>query len=425
MGHRLIWLVAALGTTASARVWQVPDDYARIGEAIDVAEDGDRIEIAPGTYFETGLNCQGKAITLTGLDPLDPTTVQSTVVDGSESGRILELINGEGAETRIEGLTFAHGRAMGAAIYCESTSPTIRNCLLLDNAAKGQSWNYAGGIYCRGGAPQVEGCWFLRNRADWGGGLRIAEGSTARISGCVFSGNQVLFDGAGIDVFEAEPTVEDCLFADNHAGYGGAIYWAKSPQGRISRSQFRGNTANWGGGVYLSVSSPEISNSLFVDNDANWGGALHAFSSSPTIRYCTISGNSARDAGGAIYVWGNGSQVSVTGSILWGDAPREIRARLGNHVFCTYSDIQGGRAGEGNIETDPQFTEYAGISHLLAPASPAIDSGPAGETDAIIWPGFYPNSLLADMGVYGGPGAELPGGAAISQQALAVPGSIP
>ncbi len=426
MKHRTLWLLLiTCSATASARVWQVPAEIAKIDDAIEAAADGDTVEVAVGTYFEWGISGRGKAITLTGSNAEDPTVVRNTVVDGAGNGSILQFTDGEGSATRVEGLTFAHGRGMGAGIYCEDASPTIRSCLFLANSAKGQTWNYAGGVYCRGGSAQIEGCWFIGNRADWGGGMRIAEGATAQVRACLFRDNQVLFDGAGIDVFEAEPVIEDCLFDANRAGYGGAIYWAKSPVGRIARCQFLGNSANWGGAVYISVSAPQIVNSLFVDNDAKWGGAVHAFSSSPALRYCTFTGNHARDAGGAIYVWGNGSEVTVTGTILWGDEPREIRTRLGNHVTCTYSDIDGGRAGEGNLAVDPLLIDHAGILRLLAPGSACIDAGPPGESDALPWPDFYPNGSAADMGAYGGPEAQLPGRRAFSPQPLELPRSIP
>ncbi|MAE69436.1 MAG: hypothetical protein CME06_03085 [Gemmatimonadetes bacterium] len=397
-------LPLSLGSTRATTI-DVPGDYALIQDAIIATSDGDTVLVAPGTYFESEISLLGRGIVMMGTDPDDQAVVQSTVIDAQTMGIVLRADQGEGAATRIEGLTLTRGRGTGGGVYCEGTSPTIDRCLILRNSSTGQTWNYCGGIYCVGGAPSVLRSYLVENSADWGGAIRISDGSTAKVSDCAFIGNSVRFDGAGIDVFEAEPSIEGCVFLDNSSGYGGAIYWAKSPNGTIRNSVFAGNSANWGGAIYISVSNPTIQNCLFRGNNANWGGAVHVFSGSPEINYCTMNENSARDAGGAIYAWGTGSNVAVTGSILWNDTPREIRVRLGNHVSCTYSDIQRGRSGEGNIDADPLFTEYLEWTQVLAPGSPCIDAGPLGEQDGIPWPGYYPNGPAADMGAYGGEGA--------------------
>ncbi len=401
----VLTLAPASICAAPAATIDVPADHASIQEAIAVASDGDTVLVAPGTYLESEISLLGRALVLKGHDASDPATVRSTVIDAQRGGVVLRAVTGEGPDTRIEGLTLTGGLGNGAGMYCAATSPTIDRCLILDNASTGGGWNYGGGIHCAGGAATIEGCYLVGNTADWGGALRISEGAKVEVRDCVFMNNSVVFDGAGVDVFESEATIEGSFFLNNHSGYGGAIYWAKSPRGTIRNCRFESNDANWGGGIYISVSAPLIESCLFIGNYANWGGAVHVFNSSPEIRYCTMTENRARDAGGAIYAWGTSSDVSVIGSILWNDQPREIRVRLGNHVRCSYSDIQRGRSGEGNIDSDPRFIDYQSWTHLLAPGSPCIDAGPPAEQDGIAWPPFYPNGALADMGAYGGPGA--------------------
>ncbi|MEW6607183.1 MAG: choice-of-anchor Q domain-containing protein [bacterium] len=104
---------------------------------------------------------------------------------------------------------------------------------------------------------------------------------------------------------------------------------------------------------------------------ADYGGGIFCYYySSPTITNCTISGNSADCSGGGICCYS--VSPTVVNSILWGDTPDEIYLS-DSSIDITYSDIQGGYAGEGNIDADPLFVG-AGDYHLT-PDSPCIDTG--------------------------------------------------
>jgi len=93
--------------------------------------------------------------------------------------------------------------------------------------------------------------------------------------------------------------------------------------------------------------------------------------------------------------------------VLWGNEPDQVGGHLyGNMTSC---DVEGGYAGEGNIDADPLFTSYGGFDYLLAPDSPCVDSGDPAIEDGISdwhprWPAWFPNAPRSDMGAYGGPG---------------------
>ena len=177
----------------------------------------------------------------------------------------------------------------------------------------------------------------------------------------------------------SNPTVKNCTFNGNTAGSGGGM-GNESSNLTVSNCIFSNNTsANLGGGMYNYDSSPIVTNSSFIGNSASFagGGMCNLTSGSPTVSNCTFSGNSAGNRGGGI---GNfESDPFVTNCILWGDTPDEIWLASGT-VVITYSDVQGGWIGTGNINSAPCFVDANNpdpnlSNYRLSPESPCIDAG--------------------------------------------------
>ncbi len=103
---------------------------------------------------------------------------------------------------------------------------------------------------------------------------------------------------------------------------------------------------------------------------------------------------------------GGGGRGTVINTIIFDSDTASVYLDSLSTTALTYSDIESGWTGEGNIDTDPLFVPYGGMDHLLAPASPCIDAGDPLEEDGIDWPMWYPNGPRADMGAFGGPGAD-------------------
>jgi len=67
-----------------------PADFNNIQAAIIDANDGDTVEIQPGTYTGPGnrdIDFLGKAITVRSTNPTDPETIAQTTIDCNNSGR--------------------------------------------------------------------------------------------------------------------------------------------------------------------------------------------------------------------------------------------------------------------------------------------------------------------------------------------------
>ena len=93
-------------------------------------------------------------------------------------------------------------------------------------------------------------------------------------------------------------------------------------------------------------------------NSANsFGGAIFNYTSGPILTNCTFSANSA--ANGVAITCDSGEHhlhrtLKLTNSILW-DGGNEIWKNDTSIIDVTYTNIQGGFPGEGNIDVDPLF----------------------------------------------------------------------
>jgi hypothetical protein len=192
-------------------------------------------------------------------------------------------------------------------------------------------------------------------------------GGSPKVTNCTFSGNEALINGGGMHNYHSNPTVSNCIFIGNSAtstyfdsGGGGMYNEGGSPT--VSNCIFIGNSAtgtnvyNGGGGMYNNSSSPTVTNCTFSGNETlvNGGGMFNGSGSNPSVINCTFTGNLSGNGGG-IY---NYSLISptVTNCILWGDLPDEIYNSSASPTV-TYSDVQCGYAGVGNIDADPCFVD--------------------------------------------------------------------
>jgi hypothetical protein len=187
----------------------------------------------------------------------------------------------------------------------------------------------------------------------------------------------------------------DVIFQSNAATQGGGIYNQNSSPVMINTT-FNGNRATWfnynrggGGAMFNIASNPTLSNVIFSGNAVtssryNQGGAIVNYSSSPTLTNVTFSANAA-SVGSAIYS-SESSHPAVQNSIVWGNgggATSQIQMDLSSTTVMSYSIVQGGYPGAGNLDADPRFVDTNGGDDTpgsvddnvrLQAGSPAIDA---------------------------------------------------
>ncbi|WP_158549973.1 choice-of-anchor Q domain-containing protein [Runella aurantiaca] len=210
--------------------------------------------------------------------------------------------------------------------------------------------------------------------------------STAVLDGfTITGGNAPTSWGGGMLNFESSPSLSNITFSGNSAQYGGGMFNHNSTPS-LSNVTFSGNSAEFGGGMFSEASTARasLSNVTFSGNSATInGGGMFNVTSSPSLSNVTFSGNTAPN-GGAMY--NRFANPVVTNCILWGNSS-EIVNVLSSTPIVTYSIVQGGYAGTGNLNVNPLFVNAAdpdGVDNQwmtaddglrLSGCSPAINTG--------------------------------------------------
>ncbi len=345
-----------------------------------------------------------------------------------------------GSGTLIDGITITGGHSdknvmgdldsgEGGGMYLDAANPTITRCTYSNNLTTGLG---AGVMLQRSSSPTFDQCDFANNHdtpnspfLPWGGAVFGGGGSTTFIH-CSFTGNAMASRGGAIYVTGGTMSFTGCSFTRNLGGSGGAIDVDSSATVNVTNCSFNGNAARGSNGGAINLRNGSMLNAVnctFVGNAAastsgiGSGGAVSTQGTASLVN-CTIVDNAARTSGGGV------SHGTVNNGIVWGNSSPS--SPQFNVVTSNHSDVQGGAAGTGNIDADPQFVrspspgadgvwgtsddDYGDLRVQIT--SPVIDVGdnnavPPGVTTDIIgnprfydFPGVNDPGAIVDMGAY-------------------------
>ena len=222
--------------------------------------------------------------------------------------------------------------------------------------------------------------------ADFFDGIKFINGedSSAVLTGFTITST---FGRSPIQCVDSSPTLSYLTLRDNYTNDdgGGAIYLVNSNsnlENLIIKDNRKGSHDYGGAGIFAENSFISINNSLIANNfssspphnDDTLTGGIVAMNSILELDNNTFYGNSGEFYGGAIHFDTSSSGI-ITNSIFWeNEGPEGITGV----ATITYSIVQGGWDGEGNIDANPLFCDPDSGDYTLAENSPCVGTGENG-----------------------------------------------
>ena len=315
--------IYAAPTAAGTKTGSDASNPATLDKALAMAEDGDEIHLAAGTY--SGAFSVTKNVTLQGADKT------TTILDGGGTDLPINVsaAGDAGNKVYIKDLTVQNGSGgAGGGIFIGTESfAEVSDCIIKDNTA-----SLGGGGLDNGGTTVVSNTTFSANtctHASNGGGAiwNMETTGNLTLNNCTFTDNTATFNG-GVAYNKGVLTSNDCTYTANVAtgNNGGVFYNASKSELFVNGGVLSGNSAKTGGVIYNDGTAKATFDGISAtDNSAQTYGGV--------FRYWTNSdGGYVRVYNSHIY----GNHITNTSGTIGGPAA-EVSGNYGNILFvnCT------------------------------------------------------------------------------------------
>jgi hypothetical protein len=344
---------------------------ATVQYAVDVADPGDEIRVANGTYTDVQAHAGITQVvyisqtvtvrggyTTTNWITSYPIT-QPTTLDAQKQGRVL-YITGEISPT-IEGLRITGGDATG-----------------LGGGMSGR--DAGGGAYVITATAAISSNQVFSNTARDGGGLYFDNSANVTLTDSTISNNR------------AGP-----LHGDWGGGNGGGVFFYYSPEATLSYNIFSDNGATQAGGLYFFNSPTATLTTNVISNNVafhigggmkHYGGAFFEFSDNATLISNTISGNYAENKCGGVCFRASDTAVVIDNVII----NNTRRPAFRGHGVGVYFEASKNASLVGNMisnNTGKGGTTYGGGLYIGANSTVALTANTISTNEATKGGGLY------------------------------------
>jgi predicted outer membrane repeat protein len=296
----------------------------------------------------------------------------------------------------------------GALFYGGASTVQVYQTVFTNNSA-----TLGGAVFGSwGGTLSIMDSTFRNNTVGYDGGALYFYDGPGTIQQSHFEGNYANIDGGAIHASgSAILEIIDCHLIKNEANLqGGALYAegiqltlaGSAPYDPVSGSWsmlFHGNEGSQGGGAYIHSSTSLIHHAVFSENSGgSYASGIHQEDGLLHMDNSLITGGvDLRATGGTLVGAGLSLSSSATGHlfactiadnggdglrvydgalnasncVVWNNYGGSVSTQTYSSTAISYSDIDGGWSGTGNIDADPSF--YPNFH--LRDGSPCINAG--------------------------------------------------
>ena len=287
---------------------------------------------------------------------------------------------------------------LGIGLSCESSARvSLEDCTFYRNRGHLQHHSHSGmGAYFYNCYVTMRGCTFrenfcrrqenyAHNDAYGGAFYYYGDGRTLLVEDSLFAGNWMNDTGASsygtvyIKAYNScQPTFVRCVFTGN------GVRNPDDPAAEAASAR----VTDKGQCYFYSRDKPLLfTNCAFVDTRNDYPSLVFDGGAGATLHRCTVAN------GGGYGIEFRTGTLTLTDSIVWGNANGDILQAAGTTLVTSYCDLQTRVRAPTDVSVDPVFSSD-GYAHLLSEAGYYADGGFAGGS----WTVSLSTSPLIDGG---------------------------